>query len=231
MRYLISLIMCVIAANGWALDQVPEGLSLAKAPIDRQDMASVLRGAKFFAKTCMTCHTMVYLRYDAVAKDAGITLDRMPINIKTWPLGVTPPDLSLIADVRGVDWLYTYMHSFYKDPSRPTGVNNLLRPNTAMANIFASYQGVQSLAPHPMKDSWGHTEWYDWVILENQGSLTPEAFDATTADLVNFLAYAAAPYREEQRHLGYGVLAFLAIFFVLAYLLKKEYWKDVKRGK
>lgn len=231
MRFILLFLFYCMTTISWAHDHSIEGLTLAKAPVNAQDMASVLRGAKFFAKNCMTCHTMVYLRYDAVAKDAGVTLDKMPVNIKTWPLGITPPDLSLIADVRGANWLYTYMHSFYKDPSRPTGTNNLLRPNTAMANIFASYQGEQSLAAHPMKDAWGHTEWYDWVILDKPGSMTPEAFDAATIDLVNFFVYAAAPYQEEQKHIGFGVLAFLAFFFVLAYLLKKEYWKDVKRSR
>ena len=81
---------------------------------------------------------MIYLRYDKIAQEAGITYEKMPINVKTWPYGVTPPDLSLEADVRGVDWIYTYLHSFYQDSSRPTGVNNLLVPNTAMPDIVAA---------------------------------------------------------------------------------------------
>jgi ubiquinol-cytochrome c reductase cytochrome c1 subunit len=31
----------------------------------------------------------------------------------------------------------------------------------------------------------------------------------------------------ERKRLGMWVLMFIAVFFVLAYLLKKEYWKDI----
>lgn len=230
-RYLLGILFICYSMSLWADDMPVEGLQLAKAPINQDDIASIKRGAKFFASNCMSCHTLVYLRYNKIASDAGITLEKMPIHVKSWPLGVTPPDLTLITDIRGVDWVYTYLHSFYKDPTRPTGTNNLLRPNTAMTNVLLAYQGQQSLVAHPMKDIMGNTEWYDLVKLEKEGSMTPEQFDATMADLVNFLSYAAAPYREEQTHIGYGVLGFLFLFFIFAYLLKREYWKDVKKYK
>ena len=181
----------------------------------------------------MACHTLVYLRYDKVAQDAGITLDKMPINVSNWPFGIKPPDLSLEASIRGVDWIYTYLHSFYQDSSRPTGVNNLLIPNTAMSGILAPYQGDQVLVTNKVSLGilYNDTNWYDLLVLTKQGSMTPEQFDATMADLVNFLAYAAEPFHEEQRHLGWWVLGFLAVLFVLMYFIKKEYWKDVKKNK
>lgn len=206
-----------------------EGLVLANAPIDRSDMASIKRGAQFFSTTCMTCHTLTYLRYDAVAKDAGITYEKMPFNVKSWPNGVTPPDLSLEVSVRGVDWIYTYLHSFYQDTTRPTGVNNVVFPNTAMPNIMAPYQGEQVFVPHPMRDWRGHIAWYDVVQLVHQGSLTPEEFDTLTADITNFLAYAAEPFHIEQVRIGYWAIGFLSVLFVLMFLLKREYWKDVKK--
>ncbi len=210
-----------------------EHLVLATAPINTSDMASIKRGAKFFATNCMSCHTLMYMRYDPVAQEAGITYEKMPLNVKTWPLGVKPPDLSLEASIRGVNWIYTYLHSFYQDPARPTGVNNLLFPSTAMPNIVAPYQGDQVLAPviHDAGGMYGNTEWYDLVVLTRQGTMTPEQFDGTIADVVNFLAYAAEPYRIEQHRIGWWVLGFLAVLFVLMYLLKREYWKEVKKHK
>lgn len=231
MRYILAILLIIFSAQIWAEGESTEGLVLAKAPIDRSDMESIKRGAKFFSTTCMSCHTLIYLRYDKVAQEAGITYDKMPINVKTWPFGVTPPDLSLEAQVRGVDWIYTYLHSFYLDPSRPTGVNNLLVPNTAMSGILAPYQGDQVLVEKPVRDLFHQTEWYDLVKLTKQGSMTPEQFDATTADLVNFLAYAAEPFHAEQRKIGWWVLAFLVVLFVMMYYLKREYWKDVKKHK
>lgn len=233
-KILLAILVAAFSTQIWAEgSESSKGLVLASAPIDRSDMESIKRGAKFFATNCMTCHTMIYLRYDKVAKEAGITLDKMPINIKSWPYGVTPPDLSLETDIRGVNWIYTYLHSFYMDSSRPTGVNNLLVPNTAMPDILAPYQGDQVLlTTKPDAGAiFGDVQYYDLLKLTKQGSMTPEQFDATIADLVNFLAYAAEPYHEEQQRIGWWVLGFLVILFVLMYLLKREYWKDVKKHK
>ena len=233
MRYIVAFLLIFFSTLGFAEGQEESGLVLAKAPIDQNDMASIKRGAKFFAANCMSCHTMIYLRYDKVAQEAGITYDKMPLTVKSWPYGVTPPDLSLEADVRGVDWVYTYLHSFYVDSTRPTGRNNLLVNNTAMSAILAPYQGDQVLVKHKPESGiiLHDVEWYDLLKLEKQGSMSPEEFDATTADVVNFLAYAAEPFHIQQQRIGYWVLGFLVILFVLAYMLKKEYWKDLKKYK
>jgi ubiquinol-cytochrome c reductase cytochrome c1 subunit len=235
-RFIFSILFILFSAQTWAEETVFPGgveLVLAKAPINQSDMESIKRGAKFFATNCMSCHTMVYMRYNKLAQEAGVTYEKMPVNVKTWPNGITPPDLSLEASIRGVDWIYTYLHSFYLDPSRPTGVNNLLVHNTGMSNIIGPYQGDQVLVENPAQNAdYRHqVEWYDLVKLTRQGTMSPEQFDATITDLVNFLAYAAEPYRNEQRTIGFWVLGFLVIMFVLAYLLKQEYWKDVKKKK
>ncbi len=205
-------------------------IALEKAPIDTSDLASIKRGAKFFAANCLSCHTLIYLRYDKLTQQAGITYDKMPVNVKNWPYGVTPPDLSLEADVRGVDWIYTYLHSFYQDSARPTGVNNLLVPNTAMPGIISAFQGMQvKIEGQPPTALFHSLHWYDLLILQKQGSMKPDQFDAAVGDVVNFLAYAAHPYQAEQQWLGWWVLGFLLILLVLVYYLKKEYWKDVKK--
>lgn len=205
-------------------------ISLEKVHINLHDKKSIERGAKFFATTCMACHTLIYLRYDPVAQQAGITYEKMPIQVKTWPFNVTPPDLSLEANVRGVDWIYTYLHSFYVDPTRPTGFNNLLVPNTAMAGIVAAFQGQQVLAKD-IKQSAAimgrELQWYDELELQKTGSMTTQAFDETITDVVNFLAYAAEPYAVKQARIGCWVMGFLVLLLILAYLLKKEYWKAI----
>lgn len=230
-NFLFTVLLVLFTSQAFAEGQLIDGLELAEAPINRLDMDSIKRGAKFFATNCMSCHTLVYMKYDKVAQEAGITYDKMPMNVKTWPFGVTPPDLSLEANVRGVDWIYTYLHSFYKDSKRPTGVNNLLVKDTAMPDIVAPYQGDQELAEHPMEDLLHHIQWYDAVVLTHQGTMPPAEFDATIADVVNFLAYTAEPYYAEQHKIGYWVLGFLVILFFMLYFLKKEYWKDVKKYK
>jgi ubiquinol-cytochrome c reductase cytochrome c1 subunit len=230
MRYILTIILALFAsAHVWAEGQSLEGLQLAPAPIDETDMASIKRGAKFFATNCMSCHTLSYLRFDPIAKEAGISPEKTPANMLS--NGVKPPDLSLEADSRGVDWIYTYLHSFYQDSKRPSGVNNLLLPGTAMPDMVASYQGDQILLKTAPHDLYGETQWFDWVQLTRQGTMAPDDFDKTVGDVVDFLAYAAEPYHAEQVHIGKWVLCFLVILFVLMYLLKREYWKDVKKHK
>lgn len=237
-RYFIILLFLgwfvtpIYAEKEQDLNEIVEHMKLSEAPINRADMQSVERGAKLFATNCLSCHTLIYLKYDKLAQKAGITYDKMPVNIKDWPFGVTPPDLSTEADVRGVDWIYTYLHSFYADPSRPTGSNNLLVPNTAMPAILAPFQGEQLLAKGHFNQGGvlgGEVEWYNLLVLNRHGSMSPEEFDIMAADLTNFLAYASSPYYVEQRQIGYWVLGFLAVLFVFMYFLKKEYWRDVKK--
>lgn len=230
MHYFVALSLMLFSSLLWAAEP-PPGLVLAKAPIDQMDIASIKRGGKQFAEKCMVCHTMTYLRYDAIAQSVGVTYDRMPINVTVWPNGVTPPDLSSIADIRGVDWIYTYLHGFYQDPTRPTGANNILVPGTAMAAILSPLQGEQVLVDKPLYDRRGHVQWYDLVRPIKEGSMTPEQFDSTVADIVNFLAYASQPYYIQQHRLGRWVLLFLAFMFVLTMLLKREYWKEIKKYK
>lgn len=235
MRHILAILFIVFSSCTWAEGSATEDMVLAKAPINQSDMESIKRGAKFFATNCMSCHTLKFLRYDKLAQEAGITYEKMPLNVKSWPYGITPPDLSLEADVRGVDWIYTYLHSFYQDTTRPTGANNLLVNNTAMPAILTPYQGEQVLSKPNVNASangiYEHNEWYNLVTLNKQGTMTSEEFDATTADVTNFLAYASAPYYVEQHRIGWWVLGFLCILLVMMYLLKCEYWKDIKKPK
>lgn len=225
-RYIFSILLCLFSFQAYAQPLDLEKLRLATAPINRLDMDSVNRGAKFFATNCNSCHALGYLKYDKLVADAGIVYNRVPP-----PLPVPPPDLSLEANVRGVDWIYTYLHSFYQDPKSSTGANNLVFPNTSMPNIIAPYQGDQVLVDNPDDDLYGNYEWYDLVKLTKQGSMPTDQFDATVTDVVNFLAYVAEPYYQEQHRLGFWVLGFLFIMFVMMYFLKKEYWKDVYKHK
>jgi ubiquinol-cytochrome c reductase cytochrome c1 subunit len=227
-RYIFTVLLALCSTQIWAHEHgAIEGLQLSEAPINRNDMDSIKRGAKFFAGNCMSCHTLTYLQYDKVVKEAGIATNNKPIAIN----GVTPPDLSLEASSKGVNWIYTYLQSFYKDPSSPSGVNNLIFPGTAMPAILAPYQGEQELVEKPVYDLMHQVEWYDVLKPTKQGSMKPGEFDQTVTDLVNFLAYVAEPFHQQQQKIGYGVLGFLIILFFLMFLLKKEYWKDVEKHK
>ena len=203
-------------------------VALEKVVVQPHNQAMIQRGAEFFAKNCLACHTLKYLRNDPIAKKAGIVYERMPFTMKI--NGISPPDLSLITEARSPDWVYTYLHAFYVDPKRPSGFNNLLIPNTSMLNILAPYQGKQILLTTQPHFVYHHqVRWFDLLVPEQQGSMTPEAFDQAITDVVNFLNYAAKPYQVAQYALGKWVIAYLILFFVLTYFLKKAYWHAIKR--
>lgn len=208
-------------------------IKLEKAPVNIKDRASILRGAQFYAKNCMVCHTMKYLQHNKLAKEAGITLDKMPLKEKEWYLGIVPPDLTLAARRRSANWLYTYMISFYRDPSRPTGYNNLLAKEVNMPNIFLPFQGEQVLTARGKRllahSGFTKPRYYSVLELVRSGSLSPEQFDQAMTDLVTFLVYASDPGYVHRIHVGVWVALFLLLFFIIAFLLKKVYWKGVPR--
>jgi ubiquinol-cytochrome c reductase cytochrome c1 subunit len=137
--------------------------------------------------------------------------------------GTNPPDLSLIARSRGADWLYTYLKSFYTEKGKPTGVNNAVFPDVAMPNVFWQLQGTQTAVTKNIDGQEVITE----LKLTEPGQLSPQEFDKMVNELVNFLVYVGEPVQLERQQMGKYVLFFILMFIVLAYLLKKEYWKDV----
>jgi ubiquinol-cytochrome c reductase cytochrome c1 subunit len=222
-------------------------LHLDKANIDPTNKESLQRGARTFVNYCMGCHSAKYQRYNRLGRDLSISEDDVMRNLmftgekigdhmdtamgrddaKSW-FGAPPPDLTLVARVRGVDWLYTYLRTFYRDESRPFGVNNQTFNNVGMPNVLWQLQGEQEPVYQTVTDEDGHEhKVLESIELKEAGEQSPAEFDRTVRDLVNFLAYMGEPIKQERMALGVKVLLFLLVFFVFAYLLKKEYWKDV----
>ena len=222
-------------------------VNLDKANIDPTNKESLQRGARTFVNYCMGCHSAKYQRYNRLARDLNVSEDDVMRNLmftgekigdhmdtamersdaKNW-FGAPPPDLTLVARVRGVDWLYTYLRTFYRDESRPFGVNNQIFNNVGMPNVLWQLQGEQEPVYQTVTDEDGHEhKVLEGIELKEAGEQSSAEFDRTVRDLVNFLAYMGEPVKLERQSLGVKVLLFLLVFFVFAYLLKKEYWKDV----
>lgn len=157
---------------------------------------------------------------------------------KKW-FGTAPPDLSLVARSRGPNWFYTYMRSFHRDEKSSTGWNNTLFQNVAMPHVLYELQGLQRAVYRTdkhesvsVKDGkklvkLREEQVFDHFEIEKPGSLTAPQYDDAMRDLTNFMVYVGEPAKLVRYQVGFGVLVFLAIFLVVAYLLKKEYWKDV----
>ncbi|MGL4316952.1 MAG: cytochrome c1 [Pseudomonas sp.] len=233
---------------------------LDKVDIDLTDKAALQDGARTFANYCMGCHSAKFQRYERVGTDLGIPEELMmenlvftgakigdhmkigmqPNDAKAW-FGAVPPDLTLVARVRGTDWLYTYLRSFYEDSKRPWGVNNTVFPNVGMPNVLVGLQGRQVVGCKQVQVVADGKKQYDpltgapitheacdqLTIVPKSGSLSEAEFDEKVHNLVTFLAYSANPVKLESQRVGTYVLLYLAFFFVFAYLLKREYWKDV----
>ena len=219
-------------------------LQLDSANIDPHDAVSIQRGARTFVNYCLNCHSANSMRYNRLV-DLGLTEQQIkdyllltadkvgdPMSIsanrkdqKQW-FGVEPPDLSVVARARGVDWLYTYLRTFYRDESRPTGWNNMVFPNVGMPHALWQLQGMQAMKIES-EEHEGHKVEHKKLVLEKPGSLSALEYDKLTRDLVNYLSYMAEPEKTKRSQLGVVVLFFLLLFLVPAWLLKKEYWKDV----
>lgn len=218
------------------------GIKLESADIDLTDSASLERGAKNYVTYCLGCHAAKHIRYKRIAID--LNLDEGEILKNVAPLGAgiydqmhsamnshdatkwfgtTPPDLSLIARSRGADWLYSYLKGFYAEPGKPTGVNNAVFKDVAMPNVLWQLQGTQVAVTKNIDGQDVVTA----LKLEEPGQLSPKEFDRFVNDLVNFLVYVGEPVQLERQSMGKYVLFFILMFTVLAYFLKKEYWKDV----
>ncbi|HEY7886254.1 MAG TPA: cytochrome c1, partial [Cellvibrionaceae bacterium] len=225
---------------------------------DLKNQASLQRGAKYFMNYCMGCHSAKFSRYGRVADDLGIPPELMMENLvfsdqaigdlmdismsaadaKKF-FGVMPPDLTLVARARSPEWLYTYLRNFYKDETRPFGVNNRVFANVGMPHAMVELQGLPECGPGPKLNAAGKPERDsvgDVVIDEHcgslvegelEGSMSAEEFDLAMFDLVNFLEYIAEPARLDRERIGIFVLLFLVVFFIFAYLLNREYWKGI----
>lgn len=221
-----------------------EGGDLQQAGNDLSDQASLQRGAKLYMSYCSGCHSLKYLRYSRMSEDLGLTEEEVMQNLnftggkigdqihvslkdadgKKW-FGKMPPDLSLISRVRGSDWVYTYLKSFYLDESRPLGWNNKLFPNASMPNPLWEMQGLQH-AEFGKADAAGERP-VEALKVTQPGNVSPQAYDQAVRDVTNFLEYAGEPAALKRQSIGVWVVLFLAALALLAYLLKQEYWRDV----
>ncbi len=223
-----------------------EGFRIDHSPNDPRDLVSLQSGARTFVNYCQGCHGLQYMRYNKL-ESLGLTEAEVRDNLmfyadkigetmktpmstkegKAW-FGVAPPDLSLVARSRGADWLYTYLRSFYRDPSTATGWNNAVFPNVAMPQPLWRLQGERSLEAQTVKDpEGGERVEYHWKQI-TPGTLSEVQYDALVRDLVNFLVYVGEPAATTRKQIGIVVLFVLGVLFIFAYLLKHEYWKDVK---
>ena len=220
------------------------GGNLQQAGTDIGDRASLQRGAALYMNYCAGCHSLKYVRYARIAEDLGLSEDdvqqylnftggkigdhvisAMSPEMGLAAFGKAPPDLSVISRVRGPDWIYSYLTSFYLDESSPVGWNNTVFPNASMPNVLWELQGVQQPV-FGKKNAAGEVP-VDGFTLSQPGSQSPEQFAQSARDITAFLEYAGEPAALKRESIGLWTLLFLGVLALLAWLLKNEYWKDV----
>jgi ubiquinol-cytochrome c reductase cytochrome c1 subunit len=215
-----------------------------------KNTASLQRGVANFTNYCLACHSLKYMRYERMATDLNIPLEQLRANLiptgarpadymlSTFPkadaevwFGRQPPDLSLVARYRGTDWTYRFLKGFYVDKSKVTGTNNLMLDGASMPAVLSDLEGVKAVvfaehAPGAAAHAGGPAvERFETIAT---GSMTAEQFDAFVRDTVNFLDYVGEPSQVQRRSIGIWAVLFLLVFTLIAWMLKKEYWKDVR---
>lgn len=260
MKCFISLTLCFfsvfITLPTWAATD--GGVPLRQLRVDPSDLPSLQRGAKTYMKYCLGCHSLHYLRYNTLAEHLGlakgnrVTKRQLQAEWGVTPkeataaiisgltpeaakqaYGVVPPDLTLVTKRKSIDWVYTYLNSFYRDKSRPLGTNNVLVPNVAMTNILAPLQGIQAPVYHretvTVAGKPKEVLSIAYLHVVEPGKESPREFARTTGDLVNFLAYVSEPLQRVRYGIGWWVLGFLVLFAWVTYLLKRAFWRDIKK--
>lgn len=241
----LLLALCFVPVTAFAtggdlkLDPLPSTESSQRLP-------SMQRGAQLFVNYCLNCHPAAFMRFNRL-QDLGLTDEQIKQNLlftadKVGSLmtvamsrkdagewfGAPPPDLTLVARVRGPDWLYTYLRTFYRDESKPSGWNNIAFPNVGMPHVLWQLQGTQAKVEE--KAQGGHGEGHGPVklVLEEAGTLSKTEYDLAVRDLVNYLVYMGEPAQDHRVRIGIVVILFLVVVLLpVTYALKKEFWKDV----
>jgi ubiquinol-cytochrome c reductase cytochrome c1 subunit len=229
--------------------------------VDASNQQSLQRGMQLYVNYCLGCHSAQYQRYERSATDLRIPAELMMDHLvhsdqkigeqmtnamdvdqaKAW-FGAPPPDLTNEVNLRGADWVYTYLRSFYVDESRPYGVNNVVFPSVGMPNVLAEVQGIQrkTCGQAPKMDAKGKpvidtltgqpmtTQKCDLLVVDaGTGTMDQAEFDQAAYDLTNYLAYMSKPYLQESHSLGLKVIIFLLFMTLIFYFLYKEYWRDI----
>lgn len=220
-----------------------------RADTNVADLASVQRGARNFTSYCLGCHSLKYERWSRLGADLRIPGQLLEQNLvppgakptdyiqtampaadaDAW-FGKTPPDLSLMVRARGKDYIYRFLTTFYLDPTRPTGANNLALPTTAMPDVLSELEGLKGAVFRTEAHAGAggaSEEVFDHFEPLAPGRMSLAEYDGFVRDLVNFLDYVSEPTQLERRQLGVWVVLFLLLFSWLALLVKREYWKDV----
>lgn len=251
MKLLIKLTTIIFIIFSYTTTFASSNITLEKIDVNLNDKSSLQRGAKVFFDKCIGCHSLKYIRYIDLAKGIGFNekngksiddlikenlISDKNININDpvigymykndaikW-FGKNPPDLSLVSRYRTDNWIYTYMKSFYEDEKQTFGVNNLIFPDVGMPHVLLNLQGKQII-----KKNKDETNLKDILEIIEKGDLSKNEYDKLIKDLVCFLSYVAEPSKLEREKLGYFVLAFLFVITFLLYMLKREYWKDIKK--
>lgn len=245
MKRLLTVLLLSLPATAMAAG----GATAYKFDADLGNEASLQRGAAAFINYCSGCHSMQFLRYNRIAKDLNIPEElvrenlmfgtdkfgfpikaNMPHMAEVW-FGKVPPDLTLTARARGDDWVYSFLKTFYVEEGRPNGVNNLTLAGASMPHVLGGLQGWNKLVEkedhgEEAADAHGasHGPEFEPVV---EGSLSEKEYDRLVSDITNFMVYAAEPAKMVRYKLGAWVLFYLVILTTLAYLLKREFWKDV----
>lgn len=241
---LLSSLLLFAATNSFAAGD--GAMKLKHADNDVSDTESLQRGARNFMNYCSGCHSAKYVRFNRMGRDLGLTEEQLIENLMfnaevphdtiqrtmrdedaiRW-FGKPPPDLSVTPRSRGIDYVFTFLQSFYVDPDSPTGVDNVLLPGTSMPDVLWEMQGYQKAIFEEHESEEGTELIFERFEAVTDGNMSDEEFQTFVRDTVNFLDYMSEPAQLKRKAIGVWVLMFLAVFLVLSYMLKKQIWKDV----
>jgi ubiquinol-cytochrome c reductase cytochrome c1 subunit len=250
MKKLIATLMLALGLAAGAQAAGDGGIPWDKAPDKTNDLPALQNGAKLFVNYCLNCHSAAFMRYNRL-QDIGLSEQQIKDNLlfgdakvgdtmkaaidpkqaKEW-FGGNPPDLTLIARSRssasgsGADYLYTYLRTYYRDATKPTGWNNLAFPSVGMPHVLYELQGERQPVFATEKSHGKDVQVFKGWQQVSAGTMTPAQYDNAVADLVGYLEWMAEPNQNSRVRIGAWVLLFLGVFTVIAWRLNAAFWKS-----
>jgi len=249
-KLLLTLIAALAFATGALASE--EGPTWDKAPNNVNDLPALQNGAKLFVNYCLGCHSAAFMRYNRL-RDIGLTEQQIKDNLlfatdkvgetmkasidpkqaKEW-FGANPPDLTLVARSRsghggsGADYLYTYLRTFYRDPTKATGWNNLVFPNVGMPHVLWQLQGEREPQYQTHEEHGHEVKVFSGWKQVTPGTMTPLEYEQAVGDLVGYLTWMAEPAQNSRVRVGVWVLLFLGLLTAITWRLNAAFWKEVK---
>jgi ubiquinol-cytochrome c reductase cytochrome c1 subunit len=216
------------------------------------DRASLQRGYQVYNEVCSGCHSIQHLSYRNLSESGGpeftieeakaiasqFEIEDGPNSdgemfmrsarlsdkfVKPYPNiesstaangGAYPPDMSVLAKARsgGANYIYSLLLGYDEAPA------GLELDDGVYYNTYMPGNKIKMSSPLS-----------DGIVEYSDG--TEVTMEQVAKDVTTFLVWASEPHLEAQHKMGFKVIIYLIILFILVYMSKQKIWSNLNPKK